>query len=275
MNAEEYRRQQDKALAPILKLIRALLHALGVPVTEPQVEQFATRLYRPTVKVRNQGYAIAGAYLLSQHLPSSLVIPQPRDYPFDAMVSTLNRTVVPLRVAGEPVTEQTRADLRVINTANTALGGTVSRQVQEPARETIASIGENHDHYGWARVLTGAYSCSFCAMLASRGPVYTSKEAALGRGGSGLGAYHTAYVNKNGKTVGGNCDCVAMLVPVGSTSWEGHVAHQKLEKLWQNTTDGKSNDDARNAFRQDWDAKVRAGETHQYLPDSLQPKNVA
>lgn len=31
---------------------------------------------------------------------------------------------------------------------------------------------------GWARVLQGKYSCGFCIMLASRGPVYSSADAA-------------------------------------------------------------------------------------------------
>ena len=85
-----------------------------------------------------------------------------------------------------------------------------------------------------------------------------------------MGAYHTAYVNKNGKTVGGNCDCIAVMVPVGSTSWEGLDAHINLENLWQDTTENLSNDDARNAFRRTWEKKVRDGETHHYTP--VQPK---
>jgi hypothetical protein len=269
VNAAEYRRQQNLALVPLMKLIRALLHSLGVPVTDAQTQEFATRLYRPTVKARDLNYGIARAYLASQHLPSGIAIPRPRDYPFAAMVSTLERTVGKVQIAGDPVTEDNRADVRVIEEANTALGGTVARQAQEPARETVATIGETHEHYGWARVLVGPFSCSFCAMLASRGPVYSSQQAALGRGGSGLGAYHTPYINENGKTVGGVCDCVAVLVPVGSTSWEGYDAHVELDHLWQSTTANESNDGARNAFRREWEKQVRAGETHQYVPESV------
>ena len=116
----------------------------------------------------------------------------------------------------------------------------------------VAELGEDETkpHYGWARVLVGAYSCSFCAMLAIRGAVYTSKRAAIN--GSSLGVYHTPYVNKNGKTVGGFCDCEAVLVYQGR-SWEGQHAADALEKLWQDSTEGHSMANARNAFRREWD----------------------
>ena len=74
------------------------------------------------------------------------------------------------------------------------------------------------DGHGVSRRALGAHSG---AMLASRGAVYTSRQAALGKGGSPLNLYHTPHLNKNGKTVGGFCDCTAVIVPRGSTSWEG------------------------------------------------------
>ena len=151
MNAAEYRRQQDLALAPLIKLIRALLHALGVPVTAPQVQEFAQHLYRPTVKARDLNYQIATAYLMSQHLPHGISIPPPRDYPFAAMTSTLDRTVGQLQHRGRSDHRGHPCRRPVIEEANRAVGGTVSRQAQEPARETVAHIGETNEHYGWAR----------------------------------------------------------------------------------------------------------------------------
>jgi hypothetical protein len=276
VDAAQYRRQQDRALRPLQQAVRALFFTLGVPVTELQITVMAQQAYRHVNIARDLIYGIALRYLASQPLPVNLTIPAPREYPLAAVETALARTTDNLVVAGDPVTEDNRADAIVIRQAESAVTSTLSRQAQEPARETVAAIGEDTSNgYGWARVLVGASSCSFCAMLASRGPVYTSKAAALGRGGSGLGAYHTAYLNKNGKLVGGTCDCIAVLVPRGSTAWEGHTSHRKLDKLWQDSTEGFSGTDALNAFRREWDAKVRAGETHQYLADSVRTAQAA
>jgi hypothetical protein len=135
----------------------------------------------------------------------------------------------------------------------------------------VAAVGEDEEqpHYGWARVLVGAYSCSFCAMLASRGAVYDSKQAAEVPGGSGLGAYHAPYLNKNGKEVGGLCDCQAVLV-VDGKPWEGQAAQKKLNQLWKDHGQGQG--DPLNAFRREWERQVRAGETQRYLPPSVQTR---
>lgn len=275
MNMREYARAQQRPVRPLQKLVRAVLHALGVPVTPVQVHDVAIRLYRPTLDARDYNYRAAVAYLQPQ-LPSGVIVPAPRDYPIQALEQTITRVSSGLRIAGEPVNPDTRSDTLVIEEARKAIEGPITRHALEPARETAQAIGEDEllDGYGWARVLVGAYSCSFCAMLASRGPVYTSRAAATGRGGSPLDLFHTPYLNKNGKRVGGNCDCIAALVP-RHKSWEGERAYLALEDLWQRTTEGFSNDDARNAFRRNWDAKVRAGETERYLASSLQPKRAA
>jgi hypothetical protein len=257
VNARQYARAQQRGLGPLRKLIRAVLHAIGVPITPFQINETALRLYRPTLDARELNYATAVKYLTDLRLPSGITIPAPRDYPLQALTSTL-----------EKVTSD-RADTRVIEIARTAIEGPIAKQAVEPARETIAAIGEDetNEGYGWARVLVGAKSCSFCAMLASRGPVYTSKAAAKGRGGP-LNVYHTPHPNENGKIVGGFCDCEAVLVPRGKR-WEGEQAYLALEDLWLDETEGYSQKDARNAFRRAWGRKVRAGETAEFLAPSL------
>jgi hypothetical protein len=270
VNVREYAQAQQRPLGPLHKLIRAVLHALGVPVTDDHVNEVAIRLYRPLLHARDLNYAAALTYL--RDLDPDLVVPAPRDYPLEAVRVTVDRVVRDLRVEGEPVTAANRADLRVIEMARPAIDGQLGRQALEPAREVTAAIGEDEQTagYGWARVLVGAYSCSFCAMLASRGPVYTSRQAALGRGGSPLDLFHVPYVNDNGKTVGGFCDCVAVLVPK-SKSWEGQAAYHKLENLWEDTGGKESGADAVNAFRRTWDKKVRGGQTADFLAPSLWP----
>lgn len=79
---------------------------------------------------------------------------------------------------------------------------------------------------GYARRLTGAYNCAFCTMLASRGPVYRSADAALVRHeGRGRNAVAT------GEPFHNNCDCE--VVPVFKRDdWEGRDQYLELSRLW-------------------------------------------
>jgi hypothetical protein len=269
VNVRQYARAQQRPLGLLRKLIRAILHALGVPITPFQVSETALRLYRPVLDARTRNYLAAERYLTDLRLPPEIVVPAPREFPLEAVKSVIADVTRSLRIEGEPITAANRTDTRVIEVARKAIEGPVAKQASEPARETIAAIGEDDlaEGYGWARVLVGATSCSFCAMLASRGPVYTSRAAAVGRGGP-MGAYHTPYVNKSGITVGGFCDCVAVIVPRGKP-WEGERAYLALEDLWLDETEDQSGKDALNAFRRAWERKVRAGETGRYLAPSL------
>jgi hypothetical protein len=59
------------------------------------------------------------------------------------------------------------------------LAGVVQKQTWNPARATIVSnTVRDPAKPGWARVPKGAQTCAFCAMLASRGFVYGSKQSA-------------------------------------------------------------------------------------------------
>jgi hypothetical protein len=275
VNVRQYARAQQRPIGPLRKLIRAVLHAFGVPVTPFQTSEVALRLYRPVLSARDVNYRLAIEYLDDLKVPK-VDIPTPREYPLAALTSTIERVVTDIRIVGEPITEDIRADTRVIEEARKSIEGPIVRQALEPAREMVAALGEDEEkpRYGWARVLVGAYSCSFCAMLASRGPVYTSRAAAKGRGDAPMNVYHTPYINKNGKRVGGFCDCEAVLVYRGR-SWEGEAAWLALEKLWEDSTEGYSMGKARNEFRQVWERKVRAGETQIYLPESVQRPDAA
>ena len=255
MNTREYSRLQQKPLPPLKKLVRAVLHSLGVPVTPEQVNEVALRLWRPTVSARRVNYGASMRYLADAGMPVN--VPAARAYPFKAMTSTIERAVEGVRINADPVDEDNRTDLRVIEAARTPIEGSIVRQALAPARDVVATIGtdQRQPHVGWARVLVGPYSCPFCAMLASRGPVYSSKESAEGRGGYGLGNWHAP-------PQGGVCDCVAVPVFEGQ-SWEGQAAHEELDALWQEHG-------SLDAFRKAWDKQVRADWTQQYLPESLQ-----
>jgi hypothetical protein len=54
----------------------------------------------------------------------------------------------------------------------------LSRYVKYPARATVIDNARLHKKLRFARVPTGAHTCEFCLLLASRGFVYWSKENA-------------------------------------------------------------------------------------------------
>lgn len=78
--------------------------------------------------------------------------------------------------------------------------------------------GESGVVVGWARVLTGEENCPFCAMLASRGPVYEEKTA--------LNA-----ASRDGRRYHDNCDCTAVMVVKGKP-WDGQEQYEALQDLW-------------------------------------------
>lgn len=90
------------------------------------------------------------------------------------------------------------------------LSGAVQRLVLQPARETVAAnVDRDPADARWARVPSGATTCAFCRLLASRGAVYHSEETAGGMANS----YHSA------------CDCVP--TPV----WPGEAEPYDVDAL--------------------------------------------
>lgn len=264
--AYAYRKAQDAALKPLLDAVKRLIRAYGVPVTPAQQAQFALLLLRPTRTARGRNFDAAVRYLNGHGIRD---IPNQPGYPIQAVekiVADVNR----LRIAEQPLTEANRRDPQFVKAAEKSITGGLVRHAQDPARSVVKDVAESTDGIGWARMLTGPTSCSFCAMLASRGPVYSSRESAIGRGGDPMDRYHTAYLNANGKQVGGDCDCIAVLVTDFRT-WEGLKSFRKLEDLWVETGKKQSNNAARKSFRRAWDQKIRDGDSSSFVSDSFRP----
>nr|DAX69650.1 MAG TPA: minor capsid protein [Caudoviricetes sp.] len=102
---------------------------------------------------------------------------------------------------------------------------------------------------GWARVLTGAESCAFCAMLASRGPVY-SEDTVVTTGkprevrprqvhyrnpGATGGHTYVSGSRREGEKYHDHCDCIAVLVVKG-VPWNGEQQYHDLKDLWDDAT---------------------------------------
>lgn len=90
---------------------------------------------------------------------------------------------------------------------------------------------------GWARVLRGTENCGFCAMLASRGPVYDSAETAGFAGMSDRGVRGSSLTARQvGQKYHENCDCDVVMVVKGQP-WEGEAEFRRLKDLWNDARD--------------------------------------
>jgi hypothetical protein len=154
---------------------------------------------------------------------------------------------------GAPPREATRA-------AVTRAEGAGARHVLGGARDTITgATAADPVAIGWARVTDG-HPCWFCAMLASRGPVYKSTASGLFKRGDERTKYHDG------------CGCE--VVPVYSLLDRGPDASAQFRTLWNDVAAGLPAADARLAFRRAIDAGHRARDrrAHAEPPPKLPPR---
>lgn len=81
--------------------------------------------------------------------------------------------------------------------------------VKQPARRTVQRTAEAAGA-GWARVPSGAETCAFCLMLASRGFVYGSKASAGG-----------------GDQFHGDCDCMTVPGPDAPEGYDPDALYER------------------------------------------------
>jgi hypothetical protein len=118
--------------------------------------------------------------------------------------------------------------------------GAASRLVLDGGRSTIdATVNEDVQALGYLRV-TDNDPCAFCAMLASRGPAYRSKESAAG---ATPDHYHD------------HCGCTAEPMYDHDTNWPGRA--KEFQDLWVESTSGEHGHNAVKAFRRAYEAQQR------------------
>lgn len=110
------------------------------------------------------------------------------------------------------------------------LGGLLAaadKYVKQPGRDAIAHNAKR-EGVAWARVPSGAKTCAFCLVLASRDAVYHSKQAAGDRRGTGKGdAFH------------GLCDC--SVVRIGKASdYPAHYLPDNYLAIYENSAGDNS-----------------------------------
>jgi hypothetical protein len=135
--------------------------------------------------------------------------------------------------------EERPARLKVL----VSVTGSAAQQVLDGGRDAMEElIKADPASTRWARVLGSDNPCAFCAMLASRGPVYLREETA------GFKA-HPA--------------CACTPEPVYSSSADWPPGARDLRQLWLASTRGYSGQNAINAFRRAYTRQRKADEVSQ------------
>lgn len=132
------------------------------------------------------------------------------------------------RVVGP--TPKNRTEPVVISQVAARVSATMERHMRQAARDLVVDTAEGAgEEIGWARVLSGkGNTCPFCAMLASRGPVYHSDKSAL----TVVGQRGRTRGNRElGESYHDHCACRTVLVRKGA-AWDGQQEYQHLERLW-------------------------------------------
>lgn len=129
-----------------------------------------------------------------------------------------------------------RTEQQAKNNGLVTASGAASRQVLNGGRATtLTLVGADDQAVGWAR-LTDGNPCAFCALLASRGPVYKTAETV------GFKAHD-------------HCACTAIASFSRSQAWPGQA--RDYERLYRGATKGFHGQDAINAFRRAYEQQQR------------------
>ena len=117
---------------------------------------------------------------------------------------------------------------KAMDIGNASAAGAAMRHTLGGGRQTITdTVAADPKAFGWARATSGR-TCHFCAMLASRGPVFSEDSV-----------HFDAH---------DHCSCTAEPVYRRHAAWP--AGSERFRRLWDETTVGLSGADARNAFRQ-------------------------
>ena len=169
----------------------------------------------------------------------------------------------------EEAMEPERAEFSEPNAPDKSLAKVLSRaqkETENAGRNTVMRAVDSASPKvvrGWARVegTENIGSCGFCAMLISRGPVYTDSPEYAGlnvdsntravrifekAASTGDDSELMSLMNRWHP----NCDCKVVPVFKGATeSWPGYEQYKALEALWGETTGEYTGRDKLNAFR--------------------------
>lgn len=221
----------------ITSLIADLIAVHGVPTSVGEADDLADLIFPLLLTERRTIWAREAGMIADDH--PDLVIPEVPFYPATATRKMVRRaaglapgargvqlelfdpkTVELYKTSVAPYTEPAAAEVVKAFTDRTAAGS--ARHVKSASRDLVTETARTNG-VGWARRLQGGENCSFCALLASRGAVY-SKETVRFR-------------------THDHCDCTGDIVR-DAGHWDGKEEADRLLELWE-SSDGMTDFDRR------------------------------
>ena len=225
MTPNQFRQAQAALIRPlIIALMRLLGLVSGKPLSDEQKADLAAAFADVVNPARRSASNNAWALYTELRPEDAEAVNQPRliDVPAEYFAKVLDTFLEDLE-SERPEGAQSRITQSAIRMVENAARGT-----------TIAASTYDNAAVAWARVLTGAESCGWCAMLASRGPVYRSRKSA-GEGDK----WHLG------------CDCLVVPVFRGQEKhWPGYEEYIRLEQLWAESVKGARGKKALKNFAQ-------------------------
>ena len=265
MTVAEVHSMNQEGDKEIVTVIREAIAEYGVPQTAAAVAELAAVLHPSINALRRRMYrsAVREMGRTVDALGYEVTPAKERLYPVSAVESMIKQAVglggfdntIPVEIL-DPVSKR-MATVRIApylvddpsgkvqDIVESRIIATTSRHVRAVARQMVADtveFGKARDKVtkepavlGYARVLSGAENCGFCAMLASRGAVYKKD---------------TAVTRRDGRRYHDNCDCVARLVIEGE-DWEGKRESEALFALYAKSagTDDEGRVDIRGFYK--------------------------
>lgn len=207
--------------------VRSAVMSRGVPVDIASADELAADLWATMTEQRAM-LAAREAELIGQDFPD-MIRANRRFYPLTATESATRMAAgLGPHARGvlvddlDPVTQQLARtkvlpyadpdNAEVVTRFIEELAATASRHVKSASRDLVADTARLN-RAGWARQLSGAETCSFCALLVSRGAVYTDKSV--------------NFQTHN------HCDCTATLVRNPGDDYPGKSAAVRLNGLYR------------------------------------------
>lgn len=243
-----YRRIQALAAARlaqrVLQVWRELMNPAKVDEAWPAVRAALAPLVR---EAREQSAVFGRAAYLEARSDAGVGDNFTPEGPLPLLVDRLERSLdVTGPVEFKKAIAAGKTPQQAMDAAAVRLVGSAQYLALEGGRQVMQRSIEADDRAtGWSRV-TDADPCAWCAMLASRGPVYKSAKTA-GDPRQGGDRYHD------------HCGCQAWPAFTNDEPFIG-VA-EKLYDDWLRVTRGRGGKHAVNAFRRWWESEGRAGYT--------------
>lgn len=243
MSPDEFRSGLLAIAAEFIRRIRSLLRVLPANPSDEVWDAFVREVHREMLRARRESYLLARDYYASQRAdavePGYEPEPRERAYPVQVLDSVLERTTR----AHLDGLEEWEVDRERIERETLA---TLERHVVQAGRDAVLdAASEDPQAVGFARVPSGAETCAFCLMLASRGAVYKSEQTARFKDGT-RDPYHN------------NCDCVIVPVFVRNR-WDGRERADEAKRIY---------DEAQKAFPDDPPLKALRKFLGEQSPDS-------